>query len=394
MKTTILRIAIFSAIVLGILACNKDINNYHDSPQLPEVAYDYMQIMAQTDDFKLPSAFDVNMFDPTNSFFPEGININNIIGSIENRPNIDIVNNDVATLGRVLFYDKKLSKNNSISCASCHKQHKAFADGTALSEGFGGKKTTRNSMSLVNPIMNNSFFWDSRQHSLKQLTFEPITNHIEMGIEDMQTLVYKLENVDYYANLFENAYGDNNVTPEKIAEAMSQFVASIFTRDSKFDEVIENSSAGLSGLEMHGMALFFSDRTNCSGCHSGLNFSAPDVPGGAYQQSEGTANIGLEVEYADNGKGSGKFKIPSLRNIALTGPYMHDGRFNTLREVLEHYNEDVNPHTHLDSKLKENGTPIKMNLTELDLDALEAFLVTLTSKSITTNPMYGNPFQY
>jgi cytochrome c peroxidase len=176
---------------------------------------------------------------------------------------------------------------------------------------------------------------------------------------------------------------------------VAQFVGSMFSGDSKFDAAKTNSFADFTELEKHGMALFFSDKTNCSRCHAGANFAADDSPGGEYGEPSvaGTANVGLDLVYDDQGKANGKFRIPSLRNIALTGPYMHDGRFNTLREVINHYNSNIQPHEFLDDNLTLNSSPKNMNFTELDMISLEAFLRTLTDEDLVTNEIYSNPFR-
>jgi len=213
-----------------------------------------------------------------------------------------------------------------------------------------------------------------------------------MGMENMDELTAKLSQNEYYDDLFVKAYGSENITPNRLAESISQFVASIFKRDSKFDTGLQNDFSNFSELEKHGMALFFSETTQCAKCHAGANFSTPTGFGNEYEDTGGSTNIGLNLVYEDNGFENGKFKIPSLRNISLTAPYMHDGRFETLGEVLDHYNDGIQPHEDLDHKLNNNGTPVSMGLTDLDMRAMEAFLNTLTSATITTDERFSNPF--
>ena len=215
-----------------------------------------------------------------------------------------------------------------------------------------------------------------------------------MGIDDFSELKAKLEAEEYYPALFRKAYGSSSIDADRVSEAIGQFISSLLTADSKFDHGLTNEFADYTELEKHGMALFFSSQTNCSSCHSGVNFAASTVRSfdNPYTETSGTTNIGLDVVYDDPGFSQGKFKIPSLRNIALTGPYMHDGRFETLRDVLDHYNENVQAHKELDVKLNNGGTPRRLNLTDLDLDALEAFLNTLTGEKILTDERYSNPF--
>ena len=306
----------------------------------------------------------------------------------------------VATLGRVLFYDTKLSLNNTIACGSCHHQEKAFADGLQFSTGFEGRITGRNSMGITNPIVQNNLFWDSRSKTLHDLSLQPVQNHIEMGMENISRLIEKLENTAYYKPLFNKAFGTEQVTPERISTALSQFVGSITSNRSRFDQGLNNNFANLTELERLGNDIFHSDRAKCSTCHGGNNFSALDGPGDPYggdfsgQDLRGATNIGLDLEYKDKGINNGKFKIPSLRNIDLTKPYMHDGRFKTLEEVVEHYSSGIKQHRDLDSKFTDGKGNVKqLNLTHLEKKALVAFLKTLTDSEMISDPKWSNPFK-
>jgi len=387
MKNCLLAIA---ALILSMSACKveNDING-GTTPNLPETPYDYVSVLTDVEDFELPENI------PTGN--GQNMDIISCCGNFEpgfsgNSVTTNILSNEQATLGRVLFYDARLSKNSSIACASCHRQDLAFSDDVVFSEGFGGKKTERNAMAIINPIVNNSFFWDSRERTLQDLAEKPIINHIEMGMEDMNALSRKLHEVPFYREMFEEAFGSDQINAQRISSALAQFTASIFKHDSKFDKGIADNFASFTELEKVGMGLFFSPDNMCASCHSGPNFSAQDGFQGEYAQTSGTAHNGLSIEREDYGKENGQFKIPSLRNIALTAPYMHDGRLQTLREVLEHYNSGVESHPNLDDKLMENGSPKKLGLTSIELTALEAFLHTLTSESITTDPKLANPF--
>ncbi|MBK8700192.1 MAG: cytochrome-c peroxidase [Saprospiraceae bacterium] len=310
------------------------------------------------------------------------------------------VTNAGASLGRVLFYDKKLSLNNTVSCASCHHQDKAFSDGLALSGGFEGRVTSRNSMAIINPITQNNLFWDSRSQSIKDLSLKPVQNHIEMGMEDIQFLEDKLQKINYYGELFEAAYGDSEITGDRISDALSQFIASITTADSKFDQRSRGEAVAFTELENMGMNIFFSSKAKCSSCHAGANFSAPDgifdPYGGGSANGEdlrGTANIGLDLIPEDVGKENGSFKIPSLRNITLTAPYMHDGRFNTLEEVLNHYTTGIKANPNLDPKfMDDQGRVTGIKLSTLEKKAIIAFLGTLEDNTYTRDPKFSNPF--
>jgi len=377
------------AIIFIFISCSK--NEIIDSvdnlkvPILPETPYNYAKLQlplgvfpASSDIFGFPEPF----VDPI---------FNNQVG----------VTDYGATLGRVLFYDTQLSLNNRLSCGSCHHQDKAFADGQKVSVGFEGRKTTRNSMAIINPISQNNLFWDSRSKTLQDLALKPVQNHIEMGIENLDYLEKKLAKSSYYEKLFKDAFGSETITKERISEALSQFIASITTNDSKFDRAISGGQNSFSDLEKIGLELFKSNKAKCSSCHSGGNFSAPDGPFDPYGGGSsfgvdlgGATNIGLDLVYKDNGRGGGKFKIPSLRNIALTAPYMHDGRFQNLEEVIEHYSTGVKPHKDLDPKFKDaHGNVVQLNLNSIEKKALVAFLKTLTDENLAKDPKWSDPFK-
>lgn len=308
-----------------------------------------------------------------------------------------------AVLGRVLFYDKQLSLNNAVACASCHKQEFAFSDNVAASRGFEGRLTGRNSMAIQNftngtpsnifsPFTTGFLFWDGRETSLINLVSRPILNHVEMGMDDISKLPAKLADLGYYQNLFRDAYGDDNITMERIADAMAFFMCSIVSDKSRFD-MYQQQKGELTAQELHGLQLF-NQKYDCASCHR--------VVIGAYPASL-IANIGLDASTTDRGAGvlgstfnfpDGAFKAPNLRNVARTAPYMHDGRFKTLEEVIEHYSKGIQNHPNLDSRLKdEYGRAMRMNISENEKQALVAFLNSLTDYAMLTEPKYSNPFK-
>lgn len=301
-----------------------------------------------------------------------------------------------ATLGRVLFYDPKLSLNNKISCSSCHLQEKAFSDGKRFSTGFDGGLTKRNASSIVNPAALQNFFWDAREHDLQSMVLQPIKNHIEMGMDNFDALEKKLGQLDYYKPLFADAFGDDKVTRERIADAMSQFLNSMVTSNSGFDAAVPGgwgvqNPGALTVQQQQGMNLFFG-QAQCGVCHN-------PVSNGSFF-NESFANIGLDANPADKGLGAnqpgmdGMFKIPSLRNVALTAPYMHDGRFATLREVVDHYSDKIENTTNLHWTLRGfDGQALRMNLTDQQKDDLVAFLQALTDQQYVNDPKYSNPFK-
>lgn len=335
------------------------------APNLPEITYDYL---------------DVESSNPVTS-------AENLVSRMKSS-NID---NDIATLGRVLFYDKKLSITNRISCGSCHKQHLGFSDGKKFSEGFRNELTTRNSMSISNGMMTSKFFWDTRTSDLSKLVLEPIQNHIEMGLEDLEYLNEKLKDVEYYPELFSAAYGSENITTERISTALVQFLNAMVSFNSDFDK------REVSTLAEVGFELF---EANCASCHNEPRVSSN------WGSHTRRANIGLDFEYEDAGLGAwsasdhfdGVFKVPSLRNIALSSPYMHDGRFATLDEVIDHYSEGIQNHPNLSWSLQEydsNGDLVPKNL-NFDKDqklALKALLESFTDEKFLTDERYSDPFQ-
>ncbi len=324
---------------------------------------------------------------------------NGDVAQIDNTPGSNPVTDAGATLGRVLFYDKNLSANNTISCASCHVQANGFTDPEQFSLGFEGGRTGRNSMGLSNARYydNGRFFWDERAETLEDQVLMPIQDAVEMGMS-LDVLVTKLQGLDYYGNLFEDAFGTEEVTSDRISRALAQFVRSMVSYQSDYD--IALAAAGgderrpfnsFTELENMGKQLFFSGRTQCSNCHETATFSGDQA-----------RNNGLDAVITDTGREGvtgrnqdlGEFKVGSLRNVALTGPYMHDGRFETLREVVVFYNNGIQDNPGLDNRLRVQGGRVRrMNLNQTEIDALVAFMNTLTDNSFLTDPKFSDPFR-
>lgn len=311
---------------------------------------------------------------------------NNSSSEFDNTPTDNEITNAGATLGRVLFYDTKLSKNNAIACASCHHQQLAFSDKEAFSTGFEGIKTGRNSMPIANLRFHKTFFWDTNNITLEEQVLEPLKNHIEMGMEDMDFLVQKVSKAEYYPELFQNAFGSEEVNSDRISKALAQFLRSMVSFDSKFDQGVASNFSNFTEIEKMGHDLFMDhERTACGDCH------APASNFGATWRTH--ANIGLDMVYDDNGAGNGSFKVPSLRNVALTAPYMHDGRYNTLEEVIDHYSDNIQNHPNLDWSLRDGNGAKRMNLSPLEKKAMIAFLETLTDESYTEDVRFSTPFK-
>lgn len=322
--------------------------------------------------------------------------------NIDNTPAFNPVTDWGATLGRVLFYDKNLSVNRTISCASCHKQEHGFDDPKQFSEGFAGGFTHRHSMGLINArwYANGHFFWDERALTLEDQVLMPIQDTIEMGLTLAQ-MQARLKEQEYYPILFKRAFGDEEITQEKAALALAQFVRSIVSYRSKYDEgrPLVNSERddfpNFTESENRGKFLFLEEGNGgmkCAACHGGESFTG-----------SGLRNNGLDATTTDPGGGAvtgnpnqdATFKAPSLKDIAHKAPYMHDGRFVTLREVIDHYASNVQPHPNLDQTLKDfnTGQPIRMELSEVDKQALLDFLLTLSDTALHTDEKYSNPFK-
>jgi cytochrome c peroxidase len=308
---------------------------------------------------------------------------------------IDESQNPVQSLGRVLFYDPHLSVNNSVSCGSCHMQSMAFSDNSAFSSGFQNILTGRNAPPIQNiSPFNTELFWDGREMFLQSMVLKPILNHVEMGMSDMEAVLDRIRSVPYYGDLFKKAYGSPEVTSEGVASALANFTSSITSFQTRVDRYFDGDESALTAQEVHGKNLFF-DKYNCNSCHHSEVFNP-------YQIGGGFVNIGLDATTTDKGRGGfthnladdGKFKIPNLRNVALTAPYMHDGRFATLDAVLEHYSHGIANHPNLDPRLKElNGQAKNMNISAEEKTAIIAFLNALTDFTMITNRDFSNPFR-
>jgi cytochrome c peroxidase len=379
-------VSIFSTLLVFIACKKTDTGSPGTNPVDPVAAV-----------LNLPST----PFNYANPALPGYLNAPNILGQI-NTPAINPITDNGATLGRVLFYDKNLSINNTIACASCHKQVNAFSDATSKSLGFNGGLTGRNSMPLTDAkyYPNGRFFWDQRAATLEDQVVMPIQDLVEMGMT-LPALETKLRSLTYYPPLFTKAFGDNTINSDRIAKALAQFVRSIVSFQSKYDAGRGVFPPGplLPGTvfpnftpqENQGMQIFLGPQGGCVPCHGTETFTAPQEK-----------NNGLDLVTVDRGFGAvanninldATFKVGSLRNVELTAPYMHDGRFTTLDQVVEHYSSGVKAHPNLSQQLKlPNGQPRLANLTTQEKAALVAFMKTLTDISMTTDVKYSNPFK-
>ena len=290
-------------------------------------------------------------------------------------------------LGQTLFFDKQLSLNNRQSCADCHIPDKAFADDRRTARGAEGDLGPRNTMPLFNLAWKRQFFWDGRAKSLREQVLQPIQNPVEMH-QTLTNLAVKLGQTKCnYRALFNAAFGTPEITPEKISLALENYLLTLTSFDAKFDRVVRGEEK-FTADEQRGFQLFATEYdprrgqygADCFHCHGGPLF-----------QSQAFANNGSDGAFRDLGREKvtgrpsdrGKFAVPSLRNIALTAPYMHDGRFRTLEEVIEHYSTGVVRSATLDPNLAKHpngGVP----LSPADKQALVAFLLTLTDRQFAT----------
>ncbi len=380
MKTKI--VILFFLIICALLACKKqgieESVNYSSIPVLPEIPYVY------------PKA----------------------------------VTNELATLGRVLFYDKNMSLNNSISCSSCHQQAKAFCDNQKFSTGLEDAKTQRNAPSIF--AKSGRMFWDGRAVGISNAVLRPIKNHVEMKFEDLDKLAAKLSKIVYYPALFNSAFGSLDIDSLKIQQALLSFIENFTFSNNKFLQSLTNEHI-LNASEFNGKILFFG-KAKCSNCHH----ISGTLGSNGYGSTNESFNIGLDLAYADNGVGSitnnanenGNFMVPTLLNVEYTAPFMHDGRFKTLDEVVEHYNSGVKNNSNLDPLLR-NTTLVgnmteaqllqqfdvnhdgiitnneissiptqQLNLTVSEKKNLVDFLKTLTDPSILSDKRFSDPFKH
>lgn len=326
-----------------------------------------------------------------------------------------VISNAKATLGRVLFYDKNLSFDNSIACGSCHKQQFAFSDNVIASNGVAGGTTARHSMRLINArfAVEQKFFWDERAATLEIQTTKPVQDHAEMGFSGqngrpgLANLLVKLQGINYYNELFKFVYGDINVTEARLQECLASFVRSIQSFDSKYDAgraLVANDGQPFPNFtpeENQGKQIFLTapvfDATGnrvgggagCNGCHNAPEFDIAPVSG----------NNGIIGTIAGTGIDITVTRAPSLRDVtnksgAENGPLMHTGNLGTLQNVVGHYNTiNLAPgNTNLDPKLRPNGFGQHLNLTAAEMNALVTFVRTLAGSNVYTDKKWSSPF--
>ncbi|MCX2574365.1 cytochrome-c peroxidase [Pedobacter sandarakinus] len=295
-------------------------------------------------------------------------------------------------LGRRLFYDTKLSGNNRVSCASCHRQNIAFTDAVALTNiGVSARKLDRHTPSLFNLAWSKTgLFWDGGSTNLESQAFGPLTNPDEMN-QNLTELEAELKQIPDYVKRFKVVFGEE-IKSANIVKSLAQFQRTLISDNAKYDKYIRNEDGViLNDLELAGMKLV---KEKCASCHSGALFTDNQYH-----------NNGLDASFSDDHEGIfqgrfrvtfnpndlGKFKTPSLRNVMVTAPYMHDGRFNTIDDVLDHYNSGIQASATLDQSLKQNAGNPGIPISSTEKLAIKSFLSALTDHTFINNKKFSNP---
>ncbi|MBH8567578.1 hypothetical protein KB206_01685 [Microvirga sp. STS02] len=304
-------------------------------------------------------------------------------------------------LGRQLFYEKGLSVNSTISCASCHRQELAFTDGLAHAQGVNGSATPRSSMSLANLAWEPKLTWDGAASSLEAQARIPIENPVEMH-QTLASGVARLQATSTYPPLFRKAFGSSTITEDNTLKALAQFERTLVSSNSRYDKFLAGNRGALTSYEQQGLVLFVTHPDGPAGIRGG---NCKDCHDGSLQTDNAFRNNGLDATLTDLGLGlqtgrstdNGKFRVPSLRNIALTAPYMHDGRFPNLDSVLSHYNEHIATASPNLDPLILNGSNNKLGaghplgLTKDEKAKIVAFLQTLTDTTFTHDRRFAKP---
>jgi len=301
-------------------------------------------------------------------------------------------------LGRKLFYDPILSRDSTISCSSCHKQELAFTDGKAFSTGIEGRQGNRSAMSLTNLVYNrNGFFWDGRSPSLEKQALDPIEDHREMD-DSWENVEARLQEHNNYPKLFRAAFGierREQLTRELVVDAIAQFERTIISGNSRYDRIIWGREGFPTDSEQRGIELFFIEdnqsveHPGCSHCHFNPLFTDNNF------KNNGLDSVASLQDFDDYGRGAvtgrpsdnGRFRVPTLRNVEVTGPYMHDGRFQTLEEVLDHYASGGH------GVINEDTNILPFQLSEQDKADLIAFMKMLTDTTLLNDPAFSDPFK-
>lgn len=286
-------------------------------------------------------------------------------------------------LGKLLYFDPRLSKDNTISCATCHNPYHGFADPKPTSGGIGGAFGTRNSPTVINRLFSAEQFWDGRADDLELQAHGPLTNPVEMGMPSHEHVVKNCSLIRGYRHYFENAFGSNEVTMPKIAQAIASYERTVLSGDSPFDRYTAGDQGAMSAAAVRGMELF-NGKANCKACHAGFNFTDESYHNLGVGMDNPKPDLGrYEITKVESDKGA--FKTPTLRNVAESAPYMHDGSEPTLRTTVEFYNKGGLKNQWLSDEIK------PLNLSEQEIDDLVAFLHALTGEVTNALPPESLP---
>ena len=316
---------------------------------------------------------------PTSISYPNNFQTPNI-------PTWNPLTEEGINLGRHLFYDPILSSDNTVSCASCHKQEYAFGDNNQFSFGVNGDLGIRQAPTIINPAFQSKFDWDGKSSSLEDQAIRPIFSDIELHNNNWLEIINRLKMSDLYPDLFCAAFETEDIDSLHILMAIAQFERTLVSSNSRFDQYI-NGEIALSDEEIDGFNIYATERGDCFHCH----------PMGLFTDNS-FHNNGLDSDFEDLGRfnitgnplDQGAFKSPTLRNIEFSAPYMHDGRFSTLEEVIEHYNFGGHDSPTVDPQMKYVG--IGLLLTDQEKSNLKAFLLTLSDETFMNNLNFSNPF--
>jgi cytochrome c peroxidase len=333
-----------------------------------------------------PPPEEVLVYDPTAMTVDIPAFAMNYIGDMQH-PSDNALTEEGVALGRKLFYEKMLSDNMTVSCASCHKQENAFDDPRPFSEGTHGAFGDRNAMAIVNLGWNTSFFWDGRRNTMEEQAHDPVTNPIEMA-NTWPEVVNRLQNHSEYPSLFFKAFGTKTVDSNLVVKAIAQFERTLVSFNSKFDKYYyKGDSNAFTAQEKNGLAIF-TGQGMCNNCHL-MNTLFTDHMISNNGLDENPADPGL-MKFTGLASDRGKFKVPTLRNIAESAPYMHDSRFATLEEVVNFYSSSVKQNSpNIDVHMPAFGSGL--NLTTQEKADLVAFLKTLSDNEFLTNSEFSDP---
>jgi cytochrome c peroxidase len=276
-----------------------------------------------------------------------------------------------AYLGRLLYFDTRLSADGTVACGTCHKPELAFTDGAAVSIGIKGQKGTRNSPTVLNRAYSLAQFWDGRAMTLEAQVLGPMSNPVEMGSTHM-AVVKTLRSVTGYRALFTRVFGSDEITIDRVAKAIATFERTIQSGNAPYDRYKAGNANAMTAQQIHGMNIFV-NKAKCDQCHEGINFTS---------NSYANLGVGLDKPKPDLGrytvtkdpKDWGAFKTPTLREVEHTAPYMHDGSLKTLAEVVDFYDKGGNPNKNLDEKMK------KLSLTDVEKKDLVEFMKALSGE--------------